>query len=223
MDAALRLQDGAAADEADSGHQALDDAGLGLDAHVIRGSSEQHVATTGHGHHGKRAHTHAVRLAFPIPSHRQRQKVGDEQLDDVLQTLRPSDCEVHMWVIPPEGGGGKPGRLRHRLSFPRQNISGTLCNMQNSRDSSVWRTLAVAFGDGLAFGVGVTLTRTAARLAAARSATPELRPINTRTGEIEQRAGQARTAGMPPVAGAPLNHGATDAVLKAIDGRFTEI
>src|ERR1039458_4652385 len=27
--------------------------------------------------------------------------------------------------------------------------------MQNSRDSSVWRTLAVAFGDGLAFGVGV--------------------------------------------------------------------
>jgi chorismate mutase len=95
--------------------------------------------------------------------------------------------------------------------------------MQNSRDSSVWRTLAVAFGDGLAFGVGVTLTRSAARLAATRSATPEFRPLNTRTGEIEQRMGHTRVVGMPPAAGAPLNHGAADAVLKAIDGRFTEI
>jgi hypothetical protein len=49
--------------------------------------------------------------------------------------------------------------------------------MQNSRDSSVWRTLAAAFGDGLAFGVGVALTRNAAQLVATRSATPELRPI----------------------------------------------
>ena len=95
--------------------------------------------------------------------------------------------------------------------------------MQNSRDSSVWRTLAVAFGDGLAFGVGVTLTRNAARLAAARSATPELRPINDRITEIEQRMERARAAGSLPVAGAPLNHRAADAVLKAIDGRFTEL
>jgi hypothetical protein len=95
--------------------------------------------------------------------------------------------------------------------------------MQNSRDSSVWRTLAVAFGDGLAFGVGVTLTRNAARLAATRSATPELRPINDRITEIEQRMERARAAGSLPVAGAPLNHRAADAVLKAIDGRFTEL
>jgi hypothetical protein len=95
--------------------------------------------------------------------------------------------------------------------------------MQNSRDSSVWRTLAVAFGDGLAFGVGVTLTRNAARLAATRSATPELRPINGRITEIEQRMERARAAGSLPVAGAPLNHRAADAVLKAIDGRFTEL
>ena len=46
--------------------------------------------------------------------------------------------------------------------------------MQYSRDSSVWRTLAAAFGDGLAFGVGVALTRNAAHLVAARSAAPEL-------------------------------------------------
>ncbi len=72
--------------------------------------------------------------------------------------------------------------------------------MQNSRDSSVWRTLAVAFGDGLAFGVGVTLTRSAARLAATRSGISEPFPTNT-----------------------PLNHRAADAVLTAIDGQFTEI
>jgi hypothetical protein len=46
--------------------------------------------------------------------------------------------------------------------------------MQYSRDSSVWRTLAAAFGDGLAFGVGVALTRNAAQLVATRSAAPEL-------------------------------------------------
>src|ERR1035437_1361426 len=95
--------------------------------------------------------------------------------------------------------------------------------MQNSRDSSVWRTLAVAFGDGLAFGVGVTLTRNAARLAATRSATPELRPINDRITEIEQRMERARAAGSLPLAGGPLNHRAADAVLKAIDRRFTEL
>ncbi len=72
--------------------------------------------------------------------------------------------------------------------------------MQNSRDSSVWRTLAVAFGDGLAFGVGVTLTRSAARLAATRNGTPVPSPTNI-----------------------PLNHRAADAVITAIDGQFTEI
>src|ERR1039458_7515550 len=35
--------------------------------------------------------------------------------------------------------------------------------MQSSRDSSVWKSLAVAFGDGLAFGVGVKLSQGAAR------------------------------------------------------------
>jgi hypothetical protein len=51
--------------------------------------------------------------------------------------------------------------------------------MPSSRDSSVWRTLAAAFGDGLAFGVGVALTRNASQFAATRSATPELRPVAT--------------------------------------------
>jgi len=35
--------------------------------------------------------------------------------------------------------------------------------MDNSRDSSIWRSLAVAFGDGLAFGVGMALSQKAGR------------------------------------------------------------
>ena len=100
--------------------------------------------------------------------------------------------------------------------------------MQSSRDSSVWRTLAVAFGDGLAFGVGVTLTRNAARIAAARSVTPAPRPVNGWTSaieprRIEQRGEKENASGPLPLAGASLNHRAADAVLAAIDGRFTEI
>src|SRR5664279_934774 len=99
--------------------------------------------------------------------------------------------------------------------------------MQSSRDSSVWRTLAVAFGDGLAFGAGITLTRSAARLAAPRSMTPDLRSLSARLTEIEQRGieltGHARAVGTLPAAGSPLNHKAADAVVQAIDGRFTEI
>ncbi len=94
--------------------------------------------------------------------------------------------------------------------------------MQSSRDSSVWRTLAVAFGGGLA---GLTLTRGAARLAARRPANHELLPLTERIGEIERRiseprVAQARAAGILP---APFNHNAADAVLAAIEGRFTEI
>ena len=35
--------------------------------------------------------------------------------------------------------------------------------MENSRESSIWRSLAVAFGDGLAFGVGMALSQKARR------------------------------------------------------------
>src|ERR1019366_5477381 len=35
--------------------------------------------------------------------------------------------------------------------------------MENDHDSSIWRSLAVAFRDGLAFGVGMKLTQNAAR------------------------------------------------------------
>ena len=35
--------------------------------------------------------------------------------------------------------------------------------MENARDSSMWRSIAVAFGDGLAFGVGMKLTQNVSR------------------------------------------------------------
>ena len=93
--------------------------------------------------------------------------------------------------------------------------------MQSSRDSSVWRTLAVAFGDGLAFGVGVTLTRNAGRLAALQSASPESRSLNQRIAELEERARRARAAALPAVPSPAIQ--AAGAAQTALDERFAEI
>jgi hypothetical protein len=93
--------------------------------------------------------------------------------------------------------------------------------MQSSRDSSVWRTLAVAFGDGLAFGVGVTLTRNAARLAAIGSAPPEPRSLNQRIAELEERTRRARAAALPAAPSPELK--AAGPTQAALDNRFAEI
>ena len=69
--------------------------------------------------------------------------------------------------------------------------------MQNSREDSVWRTLAVAFGDGLAFGVGVNLTQNAVRLAAGK-VHPDIKPLAERLCAIEHRIERARAAGGLP-------------------------
>jgi DNA anti-recombination protein RmuC len=57
--------------------------------------------------------------------------------------------------------------------------------------------------------------------------TPDLRSLNARLTEIEQRSieltGHTRAVGTLPAAGSPLNHKAADAVVQAIDERFTEI
>jgi len=72
--------------------------------------------------------------------------------------------------------------------------------MQNGREDSVWRALAVAFGDGLAFGVGMNLTQNATRLAAGRTR-PELQPLADRVAAIEQRIDRARANGSLPSPG----------------------
>jgi len=72
--------------------------------------------------------------------------------------------------------------------------------MQNGREDSVWRALAVAFGDGLAFGVGVKLTQNAVRLGGGR-VRPELQPLADRVAAIEQRFERARANGTLPSPG----------------------
>jgi hypothetical protein len=49
--------------------------------------------------------------------------------------------------------------------------------MQSSRDSSVLRSLALSFGEGLAFSVGMKLTQGAARPSGARLETPDLQSV----------------------------------------------
>ena len=72
--------------------------------------------------------------------------------------------------------------------------------MQNGREDSVWRALAVAFGDGLAFGVGMNLTRNAVRLTSG-NVRPELQPLADRVAAIEQRIDRARANGSLPSPG----------------------
>src|SRR5580704_16942056 len=59
----------------------------------------------------------------------------------------------------------RSGGARDGLDFPFQTKTFDVdyVYMQSSSDSSIWRSLAVAFGDGLAFGVGVKLSQNAAR------------------------------------------------------------
>jgi hypothetical protein len=87
--------------------------------------------------------------------------------------------------------------------------------MEQSRDSSVWRSLAVAFGDGLAFGVGMTLTQKAGR----RPAAPEsvaAAPPPGRIEELERRVEQYENTP------ARLDPKALEAVVRAVEGQLRE-
>jgi len=94
--------------------------------------------------------------------------------------------------------------------------------MQSSRDSSVWRSLAVAFGDGLAFGVGVKLSHTASALAGGTPAEEPNRttPLTGRMMEIERRLAAMETA--PAPVPAPFDQKVLEAVVHALDGRLKE-
>ena len=102
--------------------------------------------------------------------------------------------------------------------------------MQTSRDSSVWRSLAVAFGDGLAFGVGVKLTQSGPARPAAGSpeSEPEAAPVNDRLEQLEKRlASVENRPAAPPApaapAAAPLDQKKVlEAVVHAVDGRLRE-
>jgi len=99
--------------------------------------------------------------------------------------------------------------------------------MANSPDPSVWRKLAIALGDGLAFGVGVKLTRVGARQPGAPL--PETGPLLERFAEMERRLeamclALPGPASPPPAAG--FNRQALEGVARtlvdAFDARLQE-
>jgi len=105
--------------------------------------------------------------------------------------------------------------------------------MQNNRDSSVLRSLAVAFGDGLAFGVGMKLTQggrrgvdAAAPEMAREIAQPaDLTPLLGRLDAIEGRIGKVERAAIAPSsdsAPAPFDQKVLEAIVKALDARLLE-
>jgi hypothetical protein len=94
--------------------------------------------------------------------------------------------------------------------------------MKSSRPPSVWRSLAVALGDGVAFGVGVNLARSAGRPPAA-----DLSRLSRRLERIELRMAAAECAPAqaalpPPAASAAFGREVLDAVLDALDARLRQ-
>jgi predicted nucleic acid-binding Zn-ribbon protein len=102
--------------------------------------------------------------------------------------------------------------------------------MESSRDSSVWRNLAVTFGGGLALGaVGMKLTQTALRPA---DAVPWPEPNNTladrlnsvehRLEKMEHTPAPSRPAPASQPAAAPMDQKILEAVIGAVDARLHE-
>jgi hypothetical protein len=90
--------------------------------------------------------------------------------------------------------------------------------MDTSRDSSVWRSLAVAFGDGLAFGVGMKLTQNAPAKAALPAASPDLAG---RLARVEQHLAQLER--VPAPGSANLDPQVLEALTHALEARLQEI
>lgn len=91
--------------------------------------------------------------------------------------------------------------------------------MANSPES-VWRNLAIALGDGLAFGVGITLTQAAGRQPAPPR--PEIGALAERLAEMERRLEETRLLLARPApdqpAPAPFDRKALEGVARSIVG-----
>jgi phage shock protein A len=98
--------------------------------------------------------------------------------------------------------------------------------MENERDSSVWRSLAVAFGDGLAFGVGMKLTQNVAR----QPGTPQsgAAPLADRFERLEQRIERLEHTPIAALEAAPgpepvgFARKVIETVVQAVDERLNE-
>src|SRR5882724_209871 len=89
--------------------------------------------------------------------------------------------------------------------------------MHGTRDDAVWKKLALALGDGLAFGVGVNLSNNAAaRITPAR---PELGTLADRLNGIEQRIEKARHNNTLPGA---FQQKMVEAVVMVVDARLRD-
>jgi hypothetical protein len=91
--------------------------------------------------------------------------------------------------------------------------------MDTSRDSSLLRSLAVAFGDGLAFGVGMKITQKAARPAGAGSGS-DLAPLAGKLDEIEERLKRIERA--PAVPAESMDQKIIDSLVNALEARLQE-
>jgi hypothetical protein len=92
--------------------------------------------------------------------------------------------------------------------------------MQDSRDSSVLRSLAVAFGDGLAFGVGMKLTQRGGSSPTAKpgSTAADLHALLERLAQVEARLEEAERPPTATAAPAADLHGLLER-LNQIEGR----
>ena len=98
--------------------------------------------------------------------------------------------------------------------------------MENDHDSSIWRSLAVAFGDGLAFGVGMKLTQNAARQPGApHTGAPALAD---RFESLEQRMERLERTPIAALEAAPgpgsvgFAPKVIEAVVQAVDERLSD-
>ena len=92
-----------------------------------------------------------------------------------------------------------------------------------SRDSSVWRSLAVAFGDGLAFGVGVKLSQGgASRPAKTPDAQTDSAPMPARIEQLEHRLAQLEQARAIQPAPAPFDQRILGAIVQVLDARLKQ-
>src|SRR5580692_8473547 len=102
---------------------------------------------------------------------------------------------------------------------------------QSSRDSSIWRNLAVAFGDGVAFGVGIKLAQGSNRQPSAAPAPAQAAlqlpaSVQERLDQLEHRLAGIENAPPPVIpaapAPAPFDQKVLEAVVNALDARLKE-
>ena len=89
--------------------------------------------------------------------------------------------------------------------------------MYGTREGSIWKNLALAFGDGLAFGAGVNLSHNAAGRITHQGT--NMRSLSERLNEIENRIEHARRTDTLPGA---FSRKAVEAVIAVVDARLRE-